>query len=180
MNKSSKGILVYLAIAFGEAWALWALTALTPEVSPQSPLFQLLMLPGAFAPALAAFVVRRWVTREGFADTGLKPNLRRWRPYLFALVWPLFAVNVIAVLAILLGVSEPDFTLQRAFGVLAPGTEVPALPPALWLVMPFQAMISAVLFTPVLWGEEFGWRGYLQVRLFVERPLLAAVATGLV
>jgi uncharacterized protein len=34
--------------------------------------------------------------------------------------------------------------------------------------------------TPVLWGEEFGWRGYLQRRLFADRPLLAAVATGII
>ncbi len=180
MSRSRKGIAVYLLIAFAGAWGLWAITTLTTEVSPQSPLFQLLMLPGAFAPALAAFVVRKWVTREGFADTGLKPNLRRWQPYLFALIWPLFAVAVIAVLAVVLGISRPDFTLQRSLAVLAPGAEAPALPPALWLVMPFQALISAVLFTPVLWGEEFGWRGYLQVRMFAGRPLLAAVGTGLI
>jgi membrane protease YdiL (CAAX protease family) len=34
--------------------------------------------------------------------------------------------------------------------------------------------------TPVLWGEEFGWRGYLQIRLFADRPTLAAVLTGLI
>ncbi len=57
MSRSRKGIAVYLLIAFAGAWGLWAITTLTTEVSPQSPLFQLLMLPGAFAPALAAFVV---------------------------------------------------------------------------------------------------------------------------
>ena len=32
----------------------------------------------------------------------------------------------------------------------------------------------------ILWGEEFGWRGYLQLRLLRGRPLLAAVATGII
>jgi membrane protease YdiL (CAAX protease family) len=180
MNKTSRGVIAYLAIAFGGAWALWTVIALGTGVSPQSPLFQLLMLPGAFAPAIGAFAVRGWITREGFADNGLKPNLRRWRPYLFALIWPLLAVTSITALAVVLGASRPDFTLQRALGVLAPATEVPSLPPTLWPVMILQAMVSALLFIPILWGEEFGWRGYLQVRLFAERPLRAAVATGLI
>jgi hypothetical protein len=34
--------------------------------------------------------------------------------------------------------------------------------------------------TPVVWGEEFGWRGYLQIRLLADKPLWAAVATGLI
>ena len=33
---------------------------------------------------------------------------------------------------------------------------------------------------PLVWGEEFGWRGYLQPRLLPDRPVLSAVATGLV
>jgi membrane protease YdiL (CAAX protease family) len=37
-----------------------------------------------------------------------------------------------------------------------------------------------VLSVPLLWGEEFGWRGYLQTRLPAGRPLVAAVATGLI
>lgn len=40
--------------------------------------------------------------------------------------------------------------------------------------------MSSIVITPVLWGEEFGWRGYLQQRVFADRPLLAAVATGLI
>jgi hypothetical protein len=38
----------------------------------------------------------------------------------------------------------------------------------------------ALVATPILWGEEFGWRGYLQIRLLGHRPLLAAVSTGLI
>lgn len=61
--------------------------ALAP-VSRRSPLFQIAILPGAFAPAVGATVVRRYVTREGFADAGMRPNLRRWRPYAFGLLYP--------------------------------------------------------------------------------------------
>ena len=39
---------------------------------------------GAFAPAVAGFIVRKWITREGFAGAGLRPNLRKWPYYLVA------------------------------------------------------------------------------------------------
>src|SRR5919112_1500046 len=48
---------------------------------------RLVLLPFAFAPAVGALVVRRWVTLEGFRDAGLRLELRRcWRSYLVA--WP--------------------------------------------------------------------------------------------
>jgi len=178
VHDRTRGILAYLAISFGLAWALW-----TPPLlfAAGDPLFQFAILPGAFAPAVASFVVRRWVTGEGFADAGLNPRLRQgWRYYLFALVWPLVAAAVIVVLGAVLGVGQPDFSALRAMGELAPSTDVPPLPAALWPVVPLQLLIVAVVATPILWGEEFGWRGYLQMRLLADRPLLAAVATGLI
>lgn len=181
MNNKTRGVVVYLLIAFGMAWILWEVP-LQFGLSTRSPLFQLAVLPGAFAPAVATLIVRKWVTGEGFADAGLRLNLRRkWPYYVFAWLWPLIATFVIVVLAMVSGVSQPDFSLQRAVKALAPGGSLPpSLPPSLWLVLPIQFLITALLATPILWGEEFGWRGYLQIRLFGHRPLLAAVTTGLI
>jgi uncharacterized protein len=39
-------------------------------------------------------------------------------------------------------------------------------------------LISAIPKSLVLFGEEFGWRGYLQLRLFPRAPVLSAVGTG--
>jgi hypothetical protein len=39
---------------------------------------------------------------------------------------------------------------------------------------------GALLAAPLFVGEELGWRGYLQVRWYAHRPLVAAVLTGLV
>jgi uncharacterized protein len=125
-------------------------------------------------------VVRRWVTGEGFRDAGLRPNLHRWRPYAVGLLWPLVGVAVIVALALVAGLSDPDPSLRRYLAAMGAGTEVPPLPEALWLLIPLQLPLVAVLATPLLWGEEFGWRGYLQVKVLRDRPLLAAVATGLV
>lgn len=177
-NNNSKGIVGYLIIAFGLAWLLWLIPAAL-GVLPGNPLFQLVILPGAFAPAVAAVIVRKWVTKEGFADAGLRPNLRqKWSYYLMGWLLPLPVVGIIVILAIVLGVSQPDFSLQR---VLPPEATIPDwLSSIIWLVIPVQLMVVTLIATPILWGEEFGWRGYLQLRLFGDRPLLAAIVTGLI
>jgi membrane protease YdiL (CAAX protease family) len=46
--------------------------------------------------------------------------------------------------------------------------------------VPLVLIATALPSTFILWGEEFGWRGYLQTRLMGERRLLAAVVTGLI
>lgn len=173
-----KGVLWFIAISFGVAWVNWEL-AIRAGISVTSGQFQLFALPGAFAPAIAAIVVRKWITAEGFADAGLRPNLRHWPYYLFAWTLPLGVVAVILVEAAVFGIGRPDFTLAGAaeFGVA--GHSIGNLAKLGWLIVP-QLMLTAIVATPVLWGEEFGWRGYLQPRLLGGRPVAAAVVTGLI
>jgi membrane protease YdiL (CAAX protease family) len=178
-KSTTKGVTSFLLLAFGMAWILWEIP-LRLGVSPHNPLFQLVALPGGFAPAIAAFIVRRWITREGFADAGLRLNLKKWRYYLVAWLLPLPVTAIIVFLAYVFRIAKPDLTLGRALGVLAPNRALPSLPLYIWLLIPVQLAITALIATPLLWGEEFGWRGYLQVRLLSRRPLLAAVATGLI
>jgi len=175
----TKGIASFLLLAFGMAWILWEIP-LRLGVSPHNPLFQLVVLPGGFAPAIAAIIVRRWITKEGFADAGLRLNLNKWPYYVVGWLLPLLVTAIIVLLAFVFRLEEPDFSLQRALGILAPKSALPSLPPYIWLAIPIQLAITALIATPLLWGEEFGWRGYLQVRLLGRRPLLAAVATGLI
>jgi membrane protease YdiL (CAAX protease family) len=180
MDDRTKGVVSYVLLSFGMAWILWEIP-LRLGVAGDNPLFQLAVLPGGFAPAVAAVIVRKWITREGFSDAGLRLNLRKWPYYLAGWLLPLGVTAVIVALAVILRIGEPDFTLQRAAAVLMPGEAgLPPVPPNLWLVLPFQFTILALIATPILWGEEFGWRGYLQVRLLAGRPLLAAVVTGLI
>ena len=180
MSQRTRGILVYLLLAFGLAWVAWEIPARL-GITPWDPLFQLFALPGGFAPAIAAIVVRRWVTREGFGDAGLRPNLRRnWRYYVAGWLLPIPVVAFIIAAAPLLGLSQPDWTLARFFRFYmgqAPATPLPAF---VWAILPLQMPLNALLGTPLLWGEEFGWRGYLQTHLFPGRPLAAAVVTGLI
>ncbi|SDW32062.1 CAAX protease self-immunity [Amycolatopsis xylanica] len=157
------GLPVFLGLAFGLAWlgmiGAWAL-----GFSLVNPLVQ---LPFAFAPALAAFVVRRWVTGEGFADAGLRPRLRAaWPQYLMAWLGPAVLVAATAGVAVLFG--EHLAPLDGQIGGM-PGW---ALIAVLLLVVP--------LLTPIYWGEEFGWTAYLRQRVFPGRPVAATLTTGLI
>jgi hypothetical protein len=99
----ARGIAVFLLIAIGGAWSVWGLAWML-GVLDTGPRGQVVVALGAFAPAAAAFIVRRWVTREGFADAGLRLSLRRaWPYYLFAWLFPLPVVGVIIALAAALG-----------------------------------------------------------------------------
>ena len=177
MNIRTKGIVVYLLIAFGLAWIPWEIV-IRHGISVHSAMFQFASLPSAFAPAFAAFVVRKWVTREGFADAGLRLNPSKWRYYLVGWLLPVVVVGCIVVLAPLLGIGRADFSLVRALRhFLPPGTTLPHLP-NVWLIL-IVLLITAVFVAPISFGEEFGWRSYLQLRLFPQQPVLSAVVTGL-
>ncbi|MGX7672835.1 CPBP family intramembrane glutamic endopeptidase [Plantactinospora sp. DSM 117369] len=158
----SKGVLSYLLIAFGLAWAAVFVAHAVLGWSIADPVTQLTMgLPMAFGPAVAAVVVRRWVTREGFADAGLAPRLRAAkRYYLIAWIGPVLVLAVTVGLATALGLYEPDLA------------DLPG--PATLLVL-----VAPVVLTPLFWGEEFGWRSYLQQRVG-RSPARAALITGLV
>lgn len=177
MNNTTKGIVAYLLIAFGVAWILWGVL-FSLGITPRDPRFQLWGTFPGFAPALAAFIVRKWVTREGFADAGLRPNLRMWRYYLLAWLFPLGIGAIIIGLAVIFRVSMPDPTLQRAYQIVSPDSGPPAL--LLSLPLPVLPMLITLITTFLIWGEEFGWRGYLQIRLFAHQPALAGLATGLI
>ena len=153
-----RGIIAFLALAFGLVW-LPVLPALVggPAI--------LILMP--FAPAIAAFVVRKWVTREGFGDAGLRLGRRHWPLYLVALLWPLAVIPVRAFAALALHAAPAGFTFP--WGVAAPSPQDLLL----WSLL-------TVVAAPTFFGEEFGWRSYLQLRLFASRPLRAALATGLI
>ena len=177
-NDHRKGIVAFLLIAFGLAWIPWEI-AIRHGISVRSPMFQFALLPIGFAPAFAAFVVRKWITREGFGDAGLKINASKWRYYLVGWLLPVVVVGCIVVLAPLLGIGRADFSLVRGFRYLLPvGATLPYVP-NVWLALS-ALLITAIFVAPVSFGEEFGWRSYLQLRLFPQQPVLSAVVTGLI
>jgi membrane protease YdiL (CAAX protease family) len=182
-DSTIRGIVAYLIIAFGMSWFLWCFPLLF-GLTLRSPSYFLFLLFGAFSPAIAAIIVRKWITREGFADAGLRLNfVNNKRYYLIGWLLPLLVVAIILLLAVIFRISSPDFSLQRAINALGsiqnPLEAVPR-PIRFPVVGVLQALLTAIIATPLLWGEEFGWRGYLQIRLMARRPLLAAIITGVI
>jgi CAAX protease family protein len=178
MNEKTKGILTFLFIAFALAWIPWEIV-IRHGVPVHSPMFQFVSLPSAFAPAFAAFVVRKWITREGFADAGLRLHLSKWRYYLVGWLLPLVVVGFIVIAAPMLGIGKADFTLVRGLKALLPPGVTPRHTLNVWVLF-LTLPIAALFVAPLSFGEEFGWRSYLQLRLFPNQPVLSAVVTGLI
>jgi len=178
-----RGVRVYLALAFGLAWTVEG-TALARGVrfTSLTPGTTALLASVMFAPATAAFIVRRFVTREGFATAGLRRG--PWRPYL--VVWigvPLLIAGIYA-LSLLFGLGRFDPTLEQLFArmrEMAHGQPIPALPapPVFAGILLAQALTLGVLVTSVFtFGEEFGWTGYLLVQLLPLGRWRAALIYG--
>jgi membrane protease YdiL (CAAX protease family) len=160
MATRGKGVLTFLLITFAGTWSVWGIAWLLGLFNT-SISGQVIVAVGAFAPALAAFIVRRWMTREGFADAGLHPHfIKRLPYYLFAWLWPLVGVVIVVTIAV-------------ALGIVPVRSDVTPM-------MLVSALVGTLIATPLFFGEEFGWRGYLQLRVAEGRPLLAAVITGLI
>jgi len=178
-----RGVGVYLALAFGLAWTVEGaalmrgvrFTSLTPGTTA-------LLASVMFAPAIAAFIVRRFITREGFATAGLRRG--PWSPYL--VVWigvPLLIAGIYA-LTVLLGLGRFDPTLEQLFTrmrEMAQGRPLPNLPPppVFGAIIFVQALTLGVLVGSIAtFGEEFGWTGYLLVRLLPLGRWRAALIYG--
>ncbi len=161
-RRRRRGVLWFLGLTFGTSWTLW-FAAYRAGHTLADPAVQLLT--AAFVPAAAAVVVRAAVTREGFADAGLRPRFRRaWRHYVLAAATPLVMLAFSAVAAAAAGYWRP-----------AP-TDLGATTLLFLVAAPFVVVVAA----PLYWGEEFGWTAYLRMRLLPGRPYASAVATGVV
>jgi membrane protease YdiL (CAAX protease family) len=153
-----RGVIAFLAMTFLGTWPLWFVQRQILRMSLVDPLAQ---LPTAFMPALATIVVRLWITREGFRDAGLSLRLRdAWTWYLIAFLGPMGVTVLTLAAAAGLGMWRVELAPLKGLAVMLP--------------------VVTVLLTPVYWGEEFGWTGYLRPRLFPDHPLVGAVATGVV
>jgi hypothetical protein len=151
---SAKGVIAYLILAFGIAWGFWEWLLPNSAASNLSR-FEIYALQGAFAPAIATFIVRKWITREGFADAGLGLHLDKWRYYLIAWFLPLGVVAFIVAGTILLGLGYPDFSMLKALTSLAPHAKIsPAVAHWAQYVVPLQLCVTDLV-----------WRGIRLARL---------------
>jgi membrane protease YdiL (CAAX protease family) len=183
-----KRIFIFVAIAYGISIALAVVVYLNGglglsgdnpfAVAPQAViLLQALM----FAP-LVANIVTRLVTREGWSNTLLRPNLRRgWRFYLAAWLLPIVATIVGGAIYYLLFPSrfDPSMTWAREIGLVAIGKDLD--PGTFLLVQVAMALAMSVTMGLLLGlGEEFGWRAYLLPKLMPLGGRKAVLLVGVI
>jgi membrane protease YdiL (CAAX protease family) len=138
-----------------------------------------------FAPMIAHNATRL-ITREGWANTLLRPDFRsgRWRYYLTAWFLPIVATPVGGAIYYLLFPEhfDPSMAFVRELGLISIGSGTE--PWAFFLTGAALAVASPL--SPLLLmslGEEFGWRVYLLPKLMPlggrRAVLLVAVIHGI-
>ncbi|MBB5134509.1 hypothetical protein HNP84_004241 [Thermocatellispora tengchongensis] len=166
-------IMVYLAIAFGASWVLWAPIVfgwIAPGTglagTDAGPVALAVAAGSMLAPSIAVLTVVRWVRRPVSIplSTGLAPLGPRGRLIghcLLALVmFPALGVLTL-VLGSMLGRYHFDLTgLSGMRTALQLGPDAPVAGPAL-----ATALLMFLPGLPLMFGEEWGWRGYLEPRL---------------
>jgi len=178
-----RGVWAYLAIAFGLAWTAEGIVLARGVRFTSLTVGSTLVLAAVmWTPAIAAFIVRRFVTHEGFATAGLRLGPKR--PYLLAWIGVPLLIAAVFGLTVLFGWGHFDPTLAALYAridEMARGQPVPTLPPpAIFGAVIFaQSLTIGVLVASVFtFGEEFGWTGFLLVRLLPLGRWRAAVIYG--
>jgi membrane protease YdiL (CAAX protease family) len=162
-----RDVTLFVVFAYGIAWAIWA--PLAPKIvdamkaghAPTEFRASGGVVIGMYAPALAALIMRLFVSREGLRHS-LGPRPRVWHCVAAVLLPMIF---IFAVVGVVVASREADvFTPGKSLGVL--------LPVLLLIGVPVGAVLA--------FGEEFGWRGYLLRKLLPLGEFKAAVVVGLI
>lgn len=184
-------IIIYIVTTFALTW-IYCLLVVYPVANGEtltgvpSILTQLLVAACMFFPSLGVLLTRL-ITREGFKNAWLKPNLRKnLRFYLLAWFSPAILTFVGMALYFLLFPNKLDLTFGYFTATLeSTGAPLETLPMSIGTLMLVQC-VQAVFLAPVMnfvtcFGEEWGWRGYLLPKmknLLPTVPML--IVTGII
>jgi membrane protease YdiL (CAAX protease family) len=181
---------LYILLAFVISWALWL------GLGALGVTFTIRVAIGMFGPALAAVLVRL-IRHEGFADAGLRlvgsGRPGAWRMYIAAYVVPPILVALSIGFVMLVGLQH--WALPQHMQALAQvisktlpstghshnGTSAQQLATLSIVEQSALAFTFAIPFNMIFtFGEEFGWRSYLPLRLAPLGGIPAAIITGIV
>jgi uncharacterized protein len=184
-------IILFCTIAFGLSWliALWIQMngglIDSPEIFPGIKLIVLILIAYMATPALAN-VLTRIITKEGWKDTYLRPQIKKnWRVYLIAWFAPLILIAVGTIAFYILFPQYFDPTLARLENLISTtGVNLDDLGISLQLLLLINLMQSLIIAPiinaiPIL-GEEFGWRAYLLPKLMPLGSRKALTISGII
>jgi uncharacterized protein len=158
-------VVVFALFAYTIAWAVWG--TLWPSIgdalssgrtASKIELGGVAVL-GMLAPAIAAVLMRTFVSKEGFRGS-LGPIRRRWRYYIVAVVAAIALVGILTGLAAL-GIGNTE--LKR-----------------LGYIGPAMLLVGIPISTALAFGEEYGWRGYLLPKLLPLGEVKASLLIALI
>jgi membrane protease YdiL (CAAX protease family) len=186
-----KRLFIFLGIAFGIAWILALVLVLTgglagsPELVPDTgfTLALVLVTMGYMWSPAVAHILTRWITKEGWKGTGLFPRFKDVLPF-WVLAWIVPAILTIvgAMLYFVLFPSQFDGDLTMINELLSATEGAEEVDP--WMLFILQvgaSILSAPLINSLFtFGEEFGWRGYLQQKLMPLGVRKAMVTMGVI
>jgi CAAX protease family protein len=154
-------LLQFFLLAYALMWICFLTVALAP-IPASTPLGQLLLLLGAFAPSLAAL----WLTARAEGRDGVTALLRRVIQWRVRARWYVFAASYTVVIKLTVAIIH-----RVAIGAWPRfGTDP-------WYIIPLAILFS----TPFQAGEEIGWRGYALPRLAARLGLArASLVLGLI
>ena len=165
-----KRIGIFILFAFGIAW-LVALGIYLAGGFDKVPNLLLLLAVGYMGAPAIANLLTRLVTREGWHDLKLRPNIRQgWRYWLICWISP--AIFTFAGMAIFFALFpqylDPTFSAAQKLldTAQAGGNPLPITASQMVMIQTLTALLVAPILNaiPIL-GEEFGWRAYLLPKL---------------
>lgn len=163
----AKRLVIFLLLAFGLAWIPWIIMnkVIGYEEWFSTNHYALFVIPTLYAPALANLLTR-WITKEGFSDMKLHLRLKGNLKYYLA-AW--LTIPVISILGTVV------FNCVYGHWDLAEVAERLTFEKGLAAVLYVLGIGPLVAFNT--FGEEFGWRAYMNQKM---EPLLGTAGTVIV
>lgn len=170
-----KRLLIYLALSFALAWAVFFAFILTGhQWDGSNPNLESFAGLGMLAPFMA-HVLTRLITKEGFAMTGKDSMMmgisfknKKWFYFLFAMIvpWIYFEIGHVLNFLIYPEIFDPE------------GYRKYEISKNMLIFVPITSILQGTIVSFAAFGEEGGWRGYMMPKLMNLMGTKKAVLIG--